>query len=414
MSSSSTSMRRNAPPPEPTCAPRSVSEGNEYDAELGAGTCHGSCCRTGPNSRPLALRRLRGQGALRGTPASAGTSPRRARVILDPVGARLEPGEILVAPSTDPGWTPLFLTAGGLVMEMGGANSHGAVVAREYGIPAVVGVARATEAITTGAEVTVDGASGVVSLPRGGAAADDRPRSDAVPAPRRGRPPGDQNTRDRVLAAARRTFTERGYDAATLRHIAREAGVDARMVRHYFVDKAGLFRAAMDLPIDPGAVLSMLLSGSWKTSVSDCSGRSSPSGIGPGNANAMIILIRSAMTHDESNRMLREFISSQVLGRIAAAVDAPDRELRASLIGEPDRRPGHGQVHRPGGTTRVRRSRDRGRGDRADPSAVPDRVDRLSRRRTRPEVSHSASRIPWRTQHPEHDRDRHHRVALGL
>ncbi|GAA1962579.1 PEP/pyruvate-binding domain-containing protein [Microbacterium deminutum] len=103
-------------------------------------------------------------GALHGTPASAGTVTAPARVILDPVGAQLEPGEILVAPSTDPGWTPLFLTAGGLVMEMGGANSHGAVVAREYGIPAVVGVPRATETITTGAEVTVDGASGVVTL----------------------------------------------------------------------------------------------------------------------------------------------------------------------------------------------------------------------------------------------------------
>jgi pyruvate,water dikinase len=110
-------------------------------------------------------------GALRGTPASAGTVTARARVILDPVGARLEPGEILVAPSTDPGWTPLFLTAGGLVMEMGGANSHGAVVAREYGIPAVVGVPRATEAITTGVEVTVDGAGGVVTLPPAPAAA---------------------------------------------------------------------------------------------------------------------------------------------------------------------------------------------------------------------------------------------------
>lgn len=103
-------------------------------------------------------------GALRGTPASAGTVTATARVILDPVGAHLEPGEILVAPSTDPGWTPLFLTAGGLVMEMGGANSHGAVVAREYGIPAVVGVPGATDAIATGAEVTVDGASGVVTV----------------------------------------------------------------------------------------------------------------------------------------------------------------------------------------------------------------------------------------------------------
>jgi pyruvate,water dikinase len=84
-------------------------------------------------------------------------------VILDPVGAHLEPGEILVAPSTDPGWTPLFLTAGGLVMEMGGPNSHGAVVAREYGIPAVVGVAGATARISTGDRVTVDGAAGIVS-----------------------------------------------------------------------------------------------------------------------------------------------------------------------------------------------------------------------------------------------------------
>ncbi|HEY3227869.1 MAG TPA: PEP/pyruvate-binding domain-containing protein, partial [Roseiflexaceae bacterium] len=87
-------------------------------------------------------------GALSGTPASAGVVTAKARVVRDPTGARLEPGEILVAPSTDPGWTPLFLTAGGLVMEMGGAMSHGAIVAREYGIPAVVGVAGATERIT--------------------------------------------------------------------------------------------------------------------------------------------------------------------------------------------------------------------------------------------------------------------------
>ena len=101
-------------------------------------------------------------GALRGTPASAGVATAPARVILDPTGARLAPGEILVAPSTDPGWTPLFLTAGGLVMEMGGAMSHGAVVAREYGIPAVVGVPGATERITTGQRVTVDGSAGTV------------------------------------------------------------------------------------------------------------------------------------------------------------------------------------------------------------------------------------------------------------
>ncbi len=103
-------------------------------------------------------------GALVGSPASAGVVTAPARVVLDPVGARLEPGEILVAPSTDPGWTPLFLTAGGLVMEMGGSNSHGAVVAREYGIPAVVGVPDATVRIATGQVVTVDGAAGSVHV----------------------------------------------------------------------------------------------------------------------------------------------------------------------------------------------------------------------------------------------------------
>jgi pyruvate,water dikinase len=101
-------------------------------------------------------------GTLAGTAASAGTVTGAARVILDPAGAHLEPGEILVAPSTDPGWTPLFMTAGALVMEMGGPISHGAVVAREYGIPAVVGVPDATTRIRTGDTVTVDGAAGTI------------------------------------------------------------------------------------------------------------------------------------------------------------------------------------------------------------------------------------------------------------
>jgi phosphohistidine swiveling domain-containing protein len=118
----------------------------------------------GTEPEAVAAGAARGDGALSGSPASTGTVTGRARVVLDPVGAHLEPGEILVAPSTDPGWTPLFLTAGGLVMEMGGAMSHGAVVAREYGIPAVVGVPEATNKIETGQLITVDGAAGLVSL----------------------------------------------------------------------------------------------------------------------------------------------------------------------------------------------------------------------------------------------------------
>jgi rifampicin phosphotransferase len=118
----------------------------------------------GTEPEALAAAAAGADGALAGSPASTGTVTGRARVVLDPVGAHLEPGEILVAPSTDPGWTPLFLTAGGLVMEMGGAGSHGAVVAREYGIPAVVGVPDATNKIETGQLITVDGTAGLVSL----------------------------------------------------------------------------------------------------------------------------------------------------------------------------------------------------------------------------------------------------------
>lgn len=107
-------------------------------------------------------------GALRGTSASPGIARGPARVLHSPAGAHLEPGEVLVAPATDPGWTPLFLTASALVMEMGGMMSHGAVVAREYGIPAVVGVPGATERIATGERLVVDGSAGTVTSERDG------------------------------------------------------------------------------------------------------------------------------------------------------------------------------------------------------------------------------------------------------
>jgi pyruvate,water dikinase len=84
------------------------------------------------------------------------------RVVFDPREAQLGPGEVLVAPGTDPAWTPLFLTAGAVVMEIGGIMSHGSVVAREYGIPAVVGVAGATQQLRTVQRVRVDGESGLV------------------------------------------------------------------------------------------------------------------------------------------------------------------------------------------------------------------------------------------------------------
>jgi rifampicin phosphotransferase len=135
-----------------------------YDLELRRRHVPRVLLSDGTEPETMAMAGAAPDGSLSGTPASAGRVTGTARVIVDPVGAHVQPGEILVAPSTDPGWTPLFLTAGGLVMEMGGANSHGAVVAREYGIPAVVGVANATARITTGQRIIVDGSAGTVSV----------------------------------------------------------------------------------------------------------------------------------------------------------------------------------------------------------------------------------------------------------
>ena len=103
-------------------------------------------------------------GALAGSPVSAGTVSGRARVILRLEEAKMDKGDILVAPYTDPGWTPLFLLAAGLVTEVGGLMTHGAVVAREYGIPAVVGVDNATRKIQDGQKIRVDGTQGFVEI----------------------------------------------------------------------------------------------------------------------------------------------------------------------------------------------------------------------------------------------------------
>jgi pyruvate,water dikinase len=103
-------------------------------------------------------------GMMAGSPVSPGSTEGAARIVLDPRGAGLLPGEIMVCPGTDPSWTPLFLIASGLIMETGGMMTHGAVVAREYGIPAVVGVDRATERLRTGQRVRLDGSRGTIEV----------------------------------------------------------------------------------------------------------------------------------------------------------------------------------------------------------------------------------------------------------
>ena len=97
-----------------------------------------------------------------GNPVSPGVVEGLARVVLDPHQTNLKPGEIMICKGTDPAWTPLFLVAGGLIMEVGGLMTHGSVVAREYGIPAAVGVNQATQIFRTGERIRLDGASGKI------------------------------------------------------------------------------------------------------------------------------------------------------------------------------------------------------------------------------------------------------------
>ncbi len=103
-------------------------------------------------------------GALTGLPVSAGTIDGRARVVVDLAQADLEPGDILVTTFTDPSWTPAFVAIAGLVTEVGGLMTHGAVIAREYGLPAVVGVVDATRLIRDGQRIRVHGTDGYVEL----------------------------------------------------------------------------------------------------------------------------------------------------------------------------------------------------------------------------------------------------------
>ena len=113
--------------------------------------------------RMLGADQANARAIVRGVPASAGRATGRVRIIRDPHdGNRLQPGEILVAPLTAPAWTPLFDRAAAVVTDIGSALAHASIIAREYGIPAVVGCGDATARLRDGQLVTVDGGAGTV------------------------------------------------------------------------------------------------------------------------------------------------------------------------------------------------------------------------------------------------------------
>ena len=111
-------------------------------------------------------------GVLSGVPISPGVAKGRVRVLRSATDKRLLTGEILVARAADPGWTPLFINAAGIILEVGGALQHGAVVAREYGIPCVSGVDDATDVLKDGQTVEIDGSSGCVRVLDGDSGSD--------------------------------------------------------------------------------------------------------------------------------------------------------------------------------------------------------------------------------------------------
>jgi AcrR family transcriptional regulator len=156
----------------------------------------------------------------------------------------------------------------------------------------------------------------------------------------RGRRPGGADTRAAILAAARADFAEQGYDATSVRGVARRAEVDPALVHHYFGGKAKLFAAVLDIPADPTALVGAIVHGPREQ-------------VGEGLVRTFLALwdseegrqrfqalLRSAVTHDEATLMLREFLAREVFGRVVrelhpgvghARAAAPELELRAGL-----------------------------------------------------------------------------------
>jgi AcrR family transcriptional regulator len=153
-----------------------------------------------------------------------------------------------------------------------------------------------------------------------------------------GRRPGSVDTRGQVLDAARTEFADKGYAGASVRGIARAAGVDPSLVHHYFGSKEQVFVAAMALPIDPATALPDVLAGD----PDHLGERFARLFIGLWSDEAfrepMLALLRSATTGERGAQMLREFVGSALLGRVASSVHGPDAELRvataaAQLVG---------------------------------------------------------------------------------
>jgi len=157
----------------------------------------------------------------------------------------------------------------------------------------------------------------------------------AVPTPqrRRGRPRGGESgSRERILAVAVEEFGERGYDATTIRGIAARAGVDSALVHHYFGTKADLFAEAVDAPMRPDVDIPALLAGPRDELGARIARYVFEAWEKPDVRKRGVVLLRAGIGNRLATPLLAAFLSRELLGRIAADLDHPDAELRASLV----------------------------------------------------------------------------------
>ncbi|MGY1833987.1 TetR family transcriptional regulator [Blastococcus sp. SYSU DS0510] len=168
--------------------------------------------------------------------------------------------------------------------------------------------------------------------PGGGDPAEEDQLSAAGPARRSGRRPGNPDTRDAVLAAAREAFAERGFDGATIRGIAGAAGVDPALVHHYFGNKDKLFLAAIEAPANPAELLPEVLAGGRENLGENIVRLLLRVWDGPMRP-AALALVRSAVANEWTAKLLREFLVSQILRRVVGTLGLPtaEREARGSL-----------------------------------------------------------------------------------
>jgi AcrR family transcriptional regulator len=151
---------------------------------------------------------------------------------------------------------------------------------------------------------------------------------------RTGRRKGSPDTREAILDAARAAFADRGFDGASIRSIASAAGVDPALVHHYFGPKEQLFLATVGAPVNPGDLIPAILAGE-RAEIGERLVRTFVSvWDDPHSGPKLVAIVRSALAHDWSARMLREFLTSQILRRVIAKADVPAAEapIRAALV----------------------------------------------------------------------------------